>query len=365
VSVIHPRGRPVRLLALALRQTRHCGTEIRRRTGKPSALQAAEQVWLALRFGLSSKDYYQYRLYLRENRRRAGAFLHQERILELLAALHPEQAYPQIWDKRDFFEACARRGLPAIPVLLSFSGGQTDPQEPPADLGAGDLCSKPARGFYGSEVKLWRRRTDGRYESDSGALRTTAELLDAFRQASRNQPYVLQPRISNHPALARFSSGALCTVRMHTGRRRDGTIESYLPVLKMPAGTTTVDNFHAGNLAAPVEMKSGRLGFGLHRDRWGMVTGVERHPDTGARIAGFELPHWSALQSLARRAQAELTDAPLAAFDIAITREGPVLVEGNLLFGAEIGQVVHDTPIGESPFAAIYEEYSQWQAGKV
>jgi hypothetical protein len=57
---------------------------------------------------------------------------------------------------------------------------------------------------------------------------------------------------------------------------------------------------------------------------------VDRHPVTGQRFAGFALPHFGALIEVGERLAEAFPDAPLLGSDIAITAEGPVIVEPNL-----------------------------------
>src|SRR6185369_12906584 len=56
---------------------------------------------------------------------------------------------------------------------------------------------------------------------------------------------------------------------------------------------------------------------------------ITRHPDTHAQITGTILPMWEAALSLALRAHRSFADRALVGWDIALTADGPVIVEGN------------------------------------
>jgi hypothetical protein len=56
---------------------------------------------------------------------------------------------------------------------------------------------------------------------------------------------------------------------------------------------------------------------------------LDRHPDTNARITGTILPLWSETKTLAILAHRSFADRVLVGWDIAITDEGPLIVEGN------------------------------------
>ena len=49
----------------------------------------------------------------------------------------------------------------------------------------------------------------------------------------------------------------------------------------------------------------------------------------GAAITGTKLPQWDEVRELAARAHRAFSDRVLVGWDIAITPDGPVIVEGN------------------------------------
>jgi hypothetical protein len=56
---------------------------------------------------------------------------------------------------------------------------------------------------------------------------------------------------------------------------------------------------------------------------------VRHHPTTGAPIRGKRLPCWDEVKQLAVRAHGAFRPRVLIGWDIAITNEGPVIIEGN------------------------------------
>lgn len=55
---------------------------------------------------------------------------------------------------------------------------------------------------------------------------------------------------------------------------------------------------------------------------------LERHPDTGVVFDGFEVPFFHEALMVARQA-AEMVPVSVAGWDVAISHDGPVLIEGN------------------------------------
>ena len=54
-------------------------------------------------------------------------------------------------------------------------------------------------------------------------------------------------------------------------------------------GNHRVDNFHAGGIAAPVDLQSGKLGLASNMGMDVRLGWLDRHPDTGAQIHGTHL----------------------------------------------------------------------------
>jgi hypothetical protein len=83
----------------------------------------------------------------------------------------------------------------------------------------------------------------------------------------------------------------------------------------------------AGGLIAAVDLPLGVLGVAC-KGYGGGDHAV--HPVTGAAIAGRMLPDWPAAKGLVRRAHVEaFADYALIGWDVALTPDGPVLIEGN------------------------------------
>jgi hypothetical protein len=70
------------------------------------------------------------------------------------------------------------------------------------------------------------------------------------------------------------------------------------------------------------------------------------HPVTGARVKGFRLPDWHRALDLTLRAHRVFYDFPSIGWDVALTPEGPVLVEANYNWNAVTTQQASGRPLG-------------------
>jgi hypothetical protein len=91
----------------------------------------------------------------------------------------------------------------------------------------------------------------------------------------------------------------------------------------------TVDNIHAGGLACAVSLDRGELGLASDLGSNAQLGWCREHPTTKATIIGTRLPYWDDVRSLAAHARQAFNDRVIIGWDIAITGEGPIIVEGN------------------------------------
>lgn len=80
---------------------------------------------------------------------------------------------------------------------------------------------------------------------------------------------------------------------------------------------------------------------------------MDRHPDTGCTIPGFRLPYWEETLRLFCLAQKELKEAPTLGWDIAITDDGPLIVEANAGYSIEIHEVAEHRGLRSAFLASL------------
>jgi len=140
--------------------------------------------------------------------------------------------------------------------------------------------------------------------------------------------YLLQPVVRNHPFFDRYTE-RLATVRV--GLMVTGAEHPDIPytVLKVPAKGHTSDHFwREGNLACEVDPKTGEILRARTKDHLG-TTDYTDQPETGVRIVGETLPHWGELLDLARAGAQIFAPVRYQSMDVAITPDGPSLIEIN------------------------------------
>lgn len=341
------------LLAIRIADvTRRNGAMVKARTGKGILRQVMEQVALAARFGFRPQAYYVMEFFLPERYREAGNYIHRYVVKDsLYRQLKGDKVSSPLTGKEGFAAYCQERGLPVSVTEISLSGGRID--NGATSLPAADLFIKRTRGRGGARAELWAYR-DGFYETRDGERLDPDALLARLIALSAKEPYLAQRRLINHPDIADLSPGALATVRLITLIDENGAFEAVRAVFRMgQRADSIVDNFHAGGIAAPIDLNAGTLGratdFGLAPS----VGWLDNHPTTGARITGRSLPQWAEVITLAQRAHAAFADRIIVGWDIALTDQGLLLVEGNAAPDVDNIQRPHASPLGPTRYGAL------------
>ncbi|HEY8350908.1 MAG TPA: sugar-transfer associated ATP-grasp domain-containing protein [Sphingomonadales bacterium] len=215
---------------------------------------------------------------------------------------------------------------------------------------------KPAIGMLGRGAAAFERAGDrilfGPGTDDAGKALTIAEFHDwlaaraaeLYRDPGSFDPYLkltrptrkilIEERLFAHPDLAAFTgSRNLSCVRAITFVDDKMNVRIISTSMKVIASDSITDNFHkgkSGNFWTQIDRESGHFitAFGPIGPQ-GDYTRITHHPRSGMAFRDFRIPHWEATLKLAMDAALAFMPHPSVGWDIGITDEGPVIVEGN------------------------------------
>lgn len=346
------RARAVLAVRHALAGVLANGGAVSRRYGVSLARQFIDQWQMRARFGIDAETYYLFRLHLPDRRVRAAAFLPiapLDRLMRLAAKRSAPEAVRVVSDKRRFAAWCDTHGFPSVASVLEIDERGELTHGGTEDLPRADLFAKVSNLRSAQGARAFRYLPGGTWEDDRGVQMSAEALVGSLRADARQQqrPILLQRRLSNHVALRHLTNGALSTIRVLTLREPDGEPIVLLAAFRMGVGRSIADNLSQGGMASPVELATGRLRVAVRMNA-PLFDECDEHPDTRRRISGTIVPYWDALVALATRAHAALPGIAIIGWDIAVTDDGPILVEANIAPSARPSQVASGTPLGET-----------------
>ena len=133
--------------------------------------------------------------------------------------------------------------------------------------------------------------------------------------------------VVQHNDLMGLSPSGLNTIRIITQINKNNGVDILGCRLRITINSS-VDNLAAGNIAAPIDEYSGKVvGPGVYSD----ITKHDEyaHPVTGVTLIGFQVPYWNETMDMVKKAALTNTNNRSIGWDVAITNNGPELIEGN------------------------------------
>lgn len=329
---------PFAIVICVLWFTAKNGDLVEERFNRSRCRQCMDQLTIALTSGLPPPWYYVFELYRPGGMKRAVSYLTRGETKHGTIPLLSEArgSSSPLGDKEAFAHFCEERQLNSLPVLFSIHEGELrGTGSGCSELPPLDLFVKPVCGRGGNGAERWNYQGEGIYCTPDGRCLSGPQLIRRLRQMSQWQPYLVQKRARNHPAIEDLSNGALNTIRFISCLDEGNQPEIVGAVLKMAVGTNvTIDNVHAGAIAASVDLVGGELGQATYAGFDSSKGWIDTHPVTRAPIRGRVMPMWKDACELVRRAHSAFDDWVVVGWDVAIAAGGPCLVEGN--YGPDI-----------------------------
>jgi hypothetical protein len=269
-----------------------------------------DSVSSTFKFNISLLDYFYFRFY-ELNRQERSKWAGTGYMYEYHLIMNPKKSRQLLENKIEFLKSYSqfvKRSFVDIETLKTNPGKATDL----LNSVTGKIVLKLSNGQVGKEVKV--------YETKSFSKESLLEEMKS-KNFDLAEEYVIQ-----HPALMALSPTGLNTVRIFT--QLEGEKVLFLGARLRISVNSQVDNLGAGNIAAPLDSATGKVnGPGIYSD----ITKLDEtiHPITNQPIIGFKVPFWNETKSMIEKAALLHPENKSIGWDIAITANGPELIEGN------------------------------------
>ena len=277
-------------------------------------------------FGIASK--------LRE----AGVLGLNERNAEFIMRLNPRRLYPRVDDKSLTKRLALEAGMP-VPDLYGLIDNQGDVRRFARIVADHDsFVVKPAEGSGGNGIMVitgrGKRKRDS-FRRASGMLITEAEIAHHISNIISGQyslsgnpdKAMIEYCVHFDPIFAEVSYQGVPDIRVIVYRGYPAMAMVRLPTRASDGKA----NLHQGAVGAGVDIALGVTLTGVLQNDV-----VEEHPDTGALIAGLEIPRWDFILESAARGY-EVTGLGYLGVDMVIDADrGPLMLEMNARPGLNI-----------------------------
>jgi len=270
--------------------------------------------------------------------RGAGVLGLNERNTDYIMRLNPRRLYPRVDDKVITKELALKAGM-AVPELYGVISNQGEIKKF-SDIVAEreSFVVKPAQGSGGDGILVVtgrsRRKRDS-FRLASGMLISRGEIAfnisnivgGQYSLSGNRDKALIEYCVNFDPVFAELSYQGVPDIRVIVYRGYPAMAMVRLPTRASDGKA----NLHQGAVGAGVDMSLGETLAGVLGNEL-----VDEHPDTGALVAGLQIPQWDFILETAARGF-EVTELGYLGVDMVIDRDlGPMILEMNARPGLNI-----------------------------
>jgi len=166
-------------------------------------------------------------------------------------------------------------------------------------------------------------------------------LNDIFQEVVSSE-YVFQQRVNQHSELNRLNPYSLNTIRFDTFIDKEGNVEIISGFLKMSTNNLPVDNNMSGGCGVGINLDTGQLRKnGYSKIKMSGVGILIEHPVTGVKFENFVVPMIREAKELVIKSARLMPGLRMVGWDVGITEDGPVLIEGNSDYGINSNDLMY------------------------
>ena len=168
---------------------------------------------------------------------------------------------------------------------------------------------------------------------DKILIKDISNINDEYDLLIKNSQLLLEDYVIQHDLLNELYPCSVNTLRIVT-ITKDKVVNIMFRSIRMGNSGNVVDNFNHGGLFTTID-ESGLIDKPAI-DKLGNV--YEYHPFTKVKITGFKIPFFKEAIEYVKTLALEIPEVGYVGWDIAITKDGPLVIEANPFPGHDIYQ---------------------------
>lgn len=284
--------------------------QVAKQSGKPRALIFLDMVWCALRYGVGYLDYNVFGFAFVRGKKKRSTYMTMRHNEMLTARVNDPDYRDRFVDKTEFnaiFDAHLGRAWL-------------------------DLRKTDAEGlaqFMQGKTQVFVKQVDscGGKSVERIEISQETNAQELYALLMQNAQYLVEDALQQHPEMMRMNPSCINTLRI-TSLVRDGEVHIMYCLVRIGDGSQPVDNISRGGMYCPV----GEYGVITAPAFCDAIGGCyTQHPATEVPFVGFAIPFYSEAIAMIAQAALLVPQVRYVGWDVAITPQGPVLVEGNVV----------------------------------
>ena len=181
---------------------------------------------------------------------------------------------------------------------------------------------KPINGLGGTDVK----------KMDASEV----ENVEDFNDYMEKNNMFLEELVIQNKEWGKLSPKSINTIRVMTSNVR-GNVNIFCIMARIGNSINLQDNFHQGGSGVLIDTEKGVLvGNAINKD----MEEFEVHPVSKIKFDGFKIPYFKEITELCKNAALRFPKTIVIGWDVAITDNGPIIIEANNGPGFDLPQVL-------------------------
>lgn len=137
---------------------------------------------------------------------------------------------------------------------------------------------------------------------------------------------IIQESVTQHERLSHIYPSSVNTVRIPSFLTNEKEVIILGADIRFGRNDSIVDNISSGGLGVGIDLEKGTLKEFGHDSQYNVYSS---HPDTGITFLDYTIPYWDSVIAVAKKTQLCFPYYRLLGPDIAVTKDGPVIIEIN------------------------------------
>ena len=183
------------------------------------------------------------------------------------------------------------------------------------------IIAKITKGHSGIGVKIFRK-------SDYSSME------DLYKELIEGNFGIVEEVLKNHQTLEKLNESSLNTIRL-VSILNQNEIDIIYAGLRIGAKGSDVDNISDGGAVVPIDIESGYLVGSLKTKPIRRKDNVVFNLD----VNDIQIPYWNEVKKMVAEASLVIPQVRYLAWDIAVTPNGPAIIEANETSGCAITQI--------------------------
>lgn len=280
-------------------------------TNKPKMIIFLDVVYCGLRYQAGYLDYELFEMYNLNSKQRKTVLTRG--INNQFVKKYNDPSYTHFFVNKDQFNLKFSKFLKRDWLILNENNEEEFKK---FIKGKKEIIAKPTNGTHGDGIIKIKPSKNTYKELLSKKLLLVEEVIEQI------------------PEMNELNSSSVNTIRVITlnDNGKCSIVVAYLRI----GNNKVIDNFNGGGMVVPVNVENHTVEFPAI-DKKGNI--FYQHPTTKTEIVGFKIPDFKKIEKLVTDASKQIPQVKYVGWDVALSVNGPCLIEGNDYPGHDIYQL--------------------------